>query len=429
MAAYGAGALDKPLKGIMSDTGVASVFNSAEERQQGVRKREWEEMEKMLEVLDFVLGARVRSSPGDSSPFTGETSPTTASVTLRLPADTRLTENQTRTVANLVSRGLGIDKEDLIISDQFGNGLYDGEEGVDEDKAVKELLDHQAEYDRRATRRANELLTDILGPNKARVTVSSEWDYDQSTTRTESAAAKGALVSETKTSSEKPLSENAPPPPAAGVTSNVALGGAPGDDELAPAPEVEPLVEKTSDERKEYRPTITTEEKTRFVPTLERMSIALFLDQSLDAARIPGLEEAVKAALGFDSARDGEEGFRSVVLPFAADLTEIGEDPATTTASTAPVEEKSRLVETLLRRGVEIVTAVVFIFLLLRSLKSSKRSTLQPASPEPASTEEIDPELLARAQVEELLQSDPERVGEILSSWARGDRQTTGART
>ena len=32
-------------------------------------------------------------------------------------------------------------------------------------------------------------------------------------------------------------------------------------------------------------------------------------------------------------------------------------------------------------------------------------------------------------QVEELLQSDPERVGEILSSWARGDRRPTGSRS
>ena len=30
----------------------------------------------------------------------------------------------------------------------------------------------------------------------------------------------------------------------------------------------------------------------------------------------------------------------------------------------------------------------------------------------------IDPELLARAQIEELVRSDPRRVGEILSRWA-----------
>jgi hypothetical protein len=63
MAVYGAGALDKPLEGILTDAGMSSVFHSAEERQQGVRKREWAEMELMLEELDFVAAAHVRTSP------------------------------------------------------------------------------------------------------------------------------------------------------------------------------------------------------------------------------------------------------------------------------------------------------------------------------------------------------------------------------
>src|SRR6185503_767743 len=84
MAAYGAGALDKPLEGILSDESVASVFNSAEERAQGVRKREWQEMEKMLEELEFVSGARVRTSVTSSSPLVSSREPKpTASVTLR----------------------------------------------------------------------------------------------------------------------------------------------------------------------------------------------------------------------------------------------------------------------------------------------------------------------------------------------------------
>ena len=77
-AAYGAGALDKPLKGIMSNSGVTSVFNSAEERQQTVRKREWGEMEKMLELLDFVVSAQVRTSRGNNSPLASRNTTPTA---------------------------------------------------------------------------------------------------------------------------------------------------------------------------------------------------------------------------------------------------------------------------------------------------------------------------------------------------------------
>ena len=67
-AVYGAGALDKPLRGIMAEGGMSSVFASSEERKQGVRKREWGEIEKMLEDLEFVHAATVRTSvPTQSS--------------------------------------------------------------------------------------------------------------------------------------------------------------------------------------------------------------------------------------------------------------------------------------------------------------------------------------------------------------------------
>ena len=65
---------------------------------------------------------------------------------------------------------------------------------------------------------------------------------------------------------------------------------------------------------------------------------------------------------------------------------------------------------------------------LLKSLKtSSKKSNVQVQESSPES--EIDPELLARVQIEELLKSDPDKVGAILSSWARDDRPVTGARS
>src|SRR5262245_8555927 len=202
MAAYGAGALDKPLEGILATDGVASVFSSAEERAQGVRKREWQEMEKMLEELDFVSGARVRTSAVPTSPLSGAAAAEgTASVTLRLTGQVELTPAQSETIANLVGRGLGIDKSRLVISDQAGRSLYDGEQRGSEGTEVADLLAHQVEHDRRLAREATAVLEQILGPNKARVSVTSEWDYAQSTLRKDTTG-KGTVVQETKSTSE-----------------------------------------------------------------------------------------------------------------------------------------------------------------------------------------------------------------------------------
>jgi flagellar biosynthesis/type III secretory pathway M-ring protein FliF/YscJ len=66
---------------------------------------------------------------------------------------------------------------------------------------------------------------------------------------------------------------------------------------------------------KEYAPTLTREERVRLVPELKRLSVALFLDQSVEA-QAPSLEQAIQAAVGFDAER--RDGFTTIVLPFVA---------------------------------------------------------------------------------------------------------------
>lgn len=416
-AVYGAGALDKPLKGILADSGVSSVFQGSEERLQSVRKREWQEMEGMLEVLDFVVSARVRTSSGSTSPLTGKSSaPMGASVTLRL-AGGELGAEQAQTVAQLVSRGLGIEPDRIVISDQAGNQLFDGTEKEAVDQKVGDLLAHRERYDLQATEAANAVLAQTLGPGKARIAVRSEWDYDQSTVRTETSAGKATLVSEHKNTTETPLARQAAASNAAGIDSNVASDeGAP---PVEPAPE-EPLVSRTSEEDKEYQPSLKTEERVRFVPTLTRLSVAVFLDESLDAGLAGQLEGAIKAAVGFVEARDE---FQSVRLPFAVEAVPEGAADGATPELPA---EPNRMLELLLERGVEIAVSLVFVILLWKSLRGgrSKAQAESAAGGEP----EIDAELLARARVEELLSADPEQVGSILSSWAKGE-PVAGARS
>ncbi len=407
MAAYGSGALDKPLEGILSDQSVVSVFNSAEERAQGVRKREWQEMEKMLEELEFVSGARVRTSGTRSSPLSNEHAPKpTASVTLRVVGGADLTREQAATVANLVSRGLGVAKEDLVISDQSGRSLYDGKDGNADEHEVTDLLAHQGEHDRRLELVANTVLGEILGPSKARVSVTSEWDFSRSTLHNETPV-KSLVVMESKKNSEKPVGSSAGT--AAGVSANTLDPDAPSAAPAGSTPSAL-LLEKTNEEKKEYSPSVSREERVRFVPEMKRLSVALFLDQSV--GQDAKLEEAIKAAVGFDVERGDE--FKSVVLPFATAVEPVPDTPA---AESVP-SEPNPLVETLLRRGVEILSALVFLVLLLKTLKGTKREK-QAAAQANASANQVDVELLARAQIDELLKSDPAKVGEILSRWAR----------
>src|SRR5205814_6287294 len=75
------GALERAPEGIQTNgSGAAQVFLSAGERAQNVLKREWQELEKQLEELDFVQRARVSTSTPDPSPLR-KTAPMTVAVT------------------------------------------------------------------------------------------------------------------------------------------------------------------------------------------------------------------------------------------------------------------------------------------------------------------------------------------------------------
>ena len=159
---------------------------------------------------------------------------------------------------------------------------------------------------------------------------------------------------------------------------------------------------------------------------LKRLSVALFLDDSIAPEAVQDLEDAVKAAVGYD-AELRTDNMKTVRLPFAeeppAEAVEpgaAGDPSAATPAEPAAAEEgsdePSAMTRMLLRRGVEVLTALAFIVLLLSSLRSARKGE---AAAKAAEKQEVDPELLAQAQVQELLSSDPKRVGEILTQWAR----------
>ena len=200
----------------------------------------------------------------------------------------------------------------------------------------------------------------------------------------------------------------------------------------------EPVMATTEETRTQYQPSRVFDERVQSTPRLKRLSVALFVDESVEPERMESLRRLVSAAVNLDETR--QDVLTAERLQFL--VPEASEDAA----ETAPLEElpsgPSPMLETLLTRGVEILTAVVFLFFLAKSLKSAAKGSGEAAAPAmvrrvgpdgtvtevPATQEsEIDPELLARLQIEQLLDSDPEKVGQILSSWARGEDVETGA--
>ncbi len=431
-----AGALERAATGITtSDKGAGSVFMSSGERNQTVLKREWQELERQLEALDFVTRALVTTSVPDPSPLRrGEKM--TASVVLQLRSGSDLNEDQARNIARIVRHRFNIPPENLVLSDQAGRSLYDPTgDGFGDGKS---LIEYSTQYDRELARKANEALDFALGAGRAFVTVTSEWDHDRSTMISEVVDPAKVVVSEESSKTETP-SGGSGAGGTPGTGSNL-IGDGFGVDNAGfatgPAAAPSEALATTKDDRKQYETGRSTTHRVRTAPTLQRLSVSLFLDESLDE-RQAELEEVVKAAVGFEDKGPRSDAFQSIVTPLvSAEPVGEGEGDGGAAEESAP-SGPNPMVEMLLEYGVEIVAAIGFLVLLLRTLKSSAPDKaagkaggsggagahggpgVRGAAAYGADGEELDPEALARAQVEELVRSDPERVGEILARWVR----------
>jgi len=413
-----AGGLSVSPEGIQANqSGAKDVFLSAGERAQNALKREWQEMEKQLEQLDFVAGARVSSSIPEASVLR-RNAPMTVAVTLQVAAGMQVSRGQAATVAKLVRFRFGVPAGNVMISDQNGRGLFDGTQQDEASAATNEVFDHKWSYDGEIAERANKALDRAVGPGLAYIVLDSSWKHErrESIKKTLDPANK-VVTSKNELKTSTPQETQIDPD---------AVGTGP----LTSAPAA-----TTSESRQTTAVGEETSHSLDEAPTLERLTVSLFLDESLKDKRAE-IEEVVKNAVGLVEARDGK--IATVVTPFASvprdDQGAIVKPPAI-----EPVEAPSRLLEILLQRGVEIAAAAIFLVVLLKALKRAPRALNSDAPSAPghdpiaalAAADEIeDPrvrEMVARRQIDELIRNDPERVSTILSRWAADEERAARA--
>ena len=227
---------------------------------------------------------------------------------------------------------------------------------------------------------------------------------------------------------------------AAGTASNIAVEDPAAAAKAAAAQAASIPPATTSDQKKRYETGRTKTRTVHSTPTLKRLSVSLVLDESLNAKR-DEIGQLVEAIVGFEKKR--EDVLRVSTTAIAVPPVDVPGTPDKPVVS----EGMSPTLKLLLQHGIELMAAAVFLFIALKAMKGVKKGTLIPhasggaasasasvggfgrASPQvgEADDAEPDPELLARVRVEELVRSDPRRVGEILSRWATENTKPAGS--
>ncbi|HVS18488.1 MAG TPA: flagellar M-ring protein FliF C-terminal domain-containing protein, partial [Planctomycetota bacterium] len=309
-------ALKRAPTGINTDAaGASTIFMSSGERAQNMLKREWQETEHLLTQFDFVERATVTTSVPDPSALRKK-APVTVSVALKLRGDGHLSNEQAENVARLVRFRFGVPPENVVVTDQSGRTVHDPA-GQGGDAEQRRLLDHGGEYDRELAQKVNETLERAFGPDKAYVTVTSEWDTDQSTTVSESLDGEPRELEVTKTASRTPVGGGAAPAGGIpGASSNAAQGFGIENAAVGSEPSVAESESTTTDERTLYTVPRSRTQTVRTLPQLARLNVGLVLDASLEAKR-DEIRTLVAAAVGLDEKRKDVLGVSVVDLAAA----------------------------------------------------------------------------------------------------------------
>ncbi|MFT7676836.1 MAG: flagellar M-ring protein FliF [Planctomycetota bacterium] len=422
------GALQSGARGIDTSSG-SSAFDSSGERLQKVSARQWQEVAMMLESLRWIDHAKVIASRAEGLNL-GRVTPPTVAVTLitKGPAPG---PSECKGAANMVINAFHTTPDNVSIIDQHGNSLFDGTK----DEELDEFLTFQRNNDRDLQARAQAQLDSTYGPGLALVTVRSEWDFEHSESVDETLSPKGVKLRETKFDSSTPGLPTAGGP--AGVQENITV---------APPRSAGSSATTRKDTDTQYSIGTRTTHTVQNKPLLTKLHVGLMLDSSLEA-QLANAESWVKSMVGFSAER--EDTFSGSASPlYGIERDEEGK-PLPMIAP-EPMEAPNLFLNMVLRHSVEGIAALVFLIVLLRSLKSSHKAAPSKGKGRAGGSSgtgaasgalsggmggspnnfvendegqliEIVPEVLARRQVEELIESDPERVSSLLSRWAMGD--------
>jgi flagellar M-ring protein FliF len=381
------------------------------------------EIARTVQQVDGVSGAQVQLVLPEDSLFADEESPATAAVMLSGGADT-LEPGAVRGIAQLVASSVkGLKTDNVTITDGAGQLLWPQGDGVAPGGlggGGKQAA--QTSYERQLQASLDALLTQTLGPGKARVQVKADLNVDKTTRQ--QLTIDGKAVPETQTKETEKLKGGSPRaggPSGTGPNIPTYSAGAAGGSSSS-------NYKRKSDTVKNIVPKTVT--KTDVAPgAVNNLKLALLVDKSVSAADFAAIQTAIKGASGFDAKRG--DVFEAAQIPFA-------KPPAEPKAGPVPVG----LLGPLKWVGLGIAT-LVFMFFMSRHLKRREGEAL--ASPswlteieQPVSLAELEAPRLAAAEqptlvlpprtqdesaqaLEQLMQREPERVAAHVRQWMADD--------
>jgi flagellar M-ring protein FliF len=339
------------------------------------------ELARTIKAIDRVQAARVHLVLPERPLFSRDKVEPSASIVLRVRG--ALEAAQVRAIRHLVASAVnGLKPQRVSVVDETGNLLADGAAGAE--TAIGGLgQERQASFERRLRDQIESIVSSVVGPGRARVQLSTEFDFNRITETFDKFDPEGRVVRSSQTREESSGSDS--------KEGQVSVGNElPGGQQQSPQGVVNQAqrdMSKKSEEIVNYEISRSTKTEVIEGGRVKRISAAVLVDGSYakndkgesvyqprgkeDLDRIAAL---VRTAIGFDQKRGDQ--IEVVNLRFA-------EAPA------APIAEPSagflsflQFTKDDIMRGIELVVmAILALVVMLFVVRPLVRRILTPEEP------------------------------------------------
>ena len=329
------------------------------------KRAEEGELARTVRSIQGVQSARVMLNLPKKQLFEDDAEAPSASIML-VTGGRRLGSDQVRAIRNLVAAAVpGMKVERVAVADQSGDLLA----GMDDAAGTGSASAARNDVEERLRKTIKDLVEGVVGPGKARITVSADLDQARTTTQEEKYDPDGQVIRSTRTTANN-AKENKPQ--AAGQVSaaqNVPGGQTPGAGSDAASQT------NGTDETTNYEISRTTTTKVQEPGEIKKLSVAVAVDgvTALDAKGKPGayaprsademkrIDQLVRSAMGFDGTRGDQVSVVNVRFDKAVDSGEG-------TSAASPFSFDKNDIMRAAELGVLLVVAALIVLFVVRPM-------------------------------------------------------------
>jgi flagellar M-ring protein FliF len=328
------------------------------------------ELTRTIQQMAGVSQAWVNIVLPQSSLYTTTEQDATASITIKLKQSASLSPAQVKSIMHLVASSVqGLKPDNVTVIDTSGNNLSDLVAQMTSAQGVTlsnygNALDVTRSYEQHLSQQATSMLTSVLGPGKAVVRVNASLNWDEIKQDSTVYGQQPGQVADQTTNNITSTGQQT------GTTT-----GAPGTgSNLVPTPT--PTTGSTSgttynqtQSHTVYNVSQTVEHIQRAPGSIERLSVAVFIDGQYPTATVTQIQNAVANAIGVSTIR----GDQISVAPIA-----FNHDSVVATQAALTQQQQQSQLETILRGIALVIAALALIFFAFRATR--QRAAVQFAS-------------------------------------------------